>query len=154
MSGTCWSMGALDRTTALATAEAAGREARTQARAARRAESRSATARSARERGRLARRRGRDFERRVAEYLGGSVVPGSGAYGAGSTLPDLQGDVRVGDWQVQCKHTAALATQRRWLDADGSDILVQADPGEQVGDALAVMRLSVLQQLLAGGIDT
>ncbi len=147
-------MGALDRAAAVAGAEAAGREARSQAQAARKAESQSPTARSARERGRLARRRGRDFERRVAEYLGGSVVPGSGAYGAGSTLADLQGDVRVGDWQVQCKHTTALATQRRWLDADGSDILVQADPSEQVGDALAVMRLSVLRQLLGRGSDT
>lgn len=139
----------------LARLEHQGRQERQERKRARHEMRNAPEMREKRLRGRRARRRGRDFERTVAKYLGGQLVPGSGAYGGGGSYygaARLKGDViiKVGDieLQAQCKRTKALTTQRKWLDADGSDVLVQADPGERVENALVVMRAKAFIRLL------
>jgi hypothetical protein len=95
--------------------------------------------------GRRARNRGIAFERTVARYFGGERVPMSGALGG-----KWKGDVIIYGLQAQCKRTKALATQRRWLEHDGSDILIQADPGERIDKALVVMTAKTFKQLMEG----
>jgi hypothetical protein len=92
--------------------------------------------------GRRARNNGIAFERRVAQYFGGERVPMSGA------IPGMKGDVVIYGLQVQCKRTTALTTQRRWLDHDGSEILIQCNPRERVQDALVVMRASTFKRIM------
>ncbi|GGJ03060.1 hypothetical protein GCM10010885_10450 [Alicyclobacillus cellulosilyticus] len=97
--------------------------------------------------GRRARRRGRDFERAVAKYLGGELVPLSGALG-GKWSGDVTLTIGGQTYQIQTKRTKALTTQRRWLQHDGSDILVQANPREPVRKALVVMELETFRRLI------
>jgi hypothetical protein len=92
--------------------------------------------------GRRARNRGIAFERTVARYFGGERVPMSGA------IPGMKGDVIAYGLRIQCKRTKALATQRRWLEHDNSDILIQADPGERIDKALVVMTAATFKKLM------
>jgi hypothetical protein len=94
--------------------------------------------------GRRARNRGIAFERAVARYFNGERVPMSGA------IPGMKGDVIIYGLQAQCKRTKALATQRRWLEHDGSDILIQADPGERIDKALVVMTAATFKRIMEG----
>jgi hypothetical protein len=94
--------------------------------------------------GRRARQRGIAFERTVARYFGGERVPMSGA------IPGMKGDVIAYGLRIQCKRTKALATQRKWLEHDGSDILIQADPGERIDKALVVMTAATFKRLMEG----
>jgi hypothetical protein len=128
----------------IATLEAEGLARRKAARAARQ----TPEAKAARQKGRLARRRGLDFERKVAKYLQGEKVIASGAYGSGKRGDRLSGDVTLGLYRVQCKHTDALKTQRDWLDHDHSDILIQCNNFEQIDDALVVMRASTFKRII------
>lgn len=97
-------------------------------------------------RGRRARARGRDFERRVAKYLNAELVPLSGALGG-----KFSGDVRLGELQIQCKKVnGAMKTQRRWLDEDNSDVLIQSNFREKIEDSLVVMRLSTFKKIIEG----
>jgi hypothetical protein len=127
-----------------ASLEAEGLARRKAARAARQ----TPETKAARQKGRLARRRGLDFERKVAKYLQGEKVIASGAYGSGKRGDRLSGDVILGLYRVQCKHTDALATQRRWLDHDKSDILVQCDNNEDIDNALVVMRARTFKAII------
>ncbi|MDI3298365.1 MAG: hypothetical protein QJR08_04255 [Bacillota bacterium] len=117
------------------------------ARSRRAAERREARWSEKAERGRKARRNGREAERRVARLLGGELVPLSGALG-GSWRGDVRLEAGPLRLQAQVKRTKALATQRRWLDADGSDVLVQVDPGEDTARGLVVMRVETFRSLL------
>lgn len=128
----------------IAALEAEGKARRQAAKAARK----TPQARERRDRGRKANRRGRDFERTVARYLGGERVIGSGAFGSGKDGDKLTGDVYLGLYRIQCKRTKALTTQRRWLDHDKSDILIQADPHEDINNALVVMRAKTLKAII------
>lgn len=90
--------------------------------------------------GRLARNRGMSFERTAAKYFGGEKVIASGAYGSGKDGDKLSGDIWVGCLRAQCKKTKMLQGIRKILDHDGSKILIQGDPGEDMKHAIISMR--------------
>lgn len=98
--------------------------------------------------GRLARNRGMAFERTCAKYFGAEKVIGSGAYGSGKAGDRLSGDLWIGCYRAQCKKTKMLTGIRKILDHDGSKILIQGDPGEDVGKAIVSMRAATFLQIM------
>ena len=99
---------------------------------------------------RRARRRGKNFERTVAKALGGRRK-----VNRGTATSDLDGV----PWSVECTRTkkGASAVRTKWEQAvrnaglEGQEpVLVVAEPGQRIDDALVVCRFGLFAELANG----